>query len=379
MRITGITPIGIQVNRRGDWIFLRVDTDAGISGLGEASHSGNDTLLYAAASDLAQRLAGTDPTHINELRRRMRRQRMGRIGATAWSAVEQACQDIRGQSQGLPLYHVLGGKVRDRLRLYANINRHVEERTPVQFARAAAAAVEEGFTAIKLAPFDEVAAGDRARSGCAAAWLPGLERTRAVRSAVGDAIEVAVDCHSRFDVKEALAVAHALEDLDLFWFEEPVSAENVGDLAQISARIRQPLATAESLFGQEAFHRILAAGAADVVMPDVKHAGGVQETLQVGELAQVHGAGFAPHNPSGPVAAVASAHVAACTSSFTILEYAWGEVSWRHELLDPPEEIQDGCLILPDRPGLGHGLNPDIVKRFAVSQPSRADSSKAQP
>lgn len=379
MKITRILPIGVRVNHRGDWIFLQVETDEGLTGLGEASHSSNDALLYRFVATIEEMLVGTDPTNISSLRQRMKSQRAGRIGATAWSAVEQACQDIRGQALGVPLYALLGGAVHDNLRLYANINRHVVERTPASFARAAAAAVEEGFTAIKLAPFDEVSASTRSRTGQRAAWRPGVARVRAVREAVGHNVEVAVDCHSRFDVKEALTVARALEELDLFWLEEPVGVPDIAGLAAIRSRIHQPLATAESLFGAEAFHRVMAADAADVVMPDIKHAGGLQETLAIGEMATACHVGFAPHNPSGPLATVASGHVAACVAGFRILEYAWGEATWRAELLDPPEDVRSGKLFLVDRPGLGYRLNADMVTRHSVMTPSRADSSKARP
>lgn len=378
MRIARIATVGVRVNHRGDWIFVHVETDEGLTGLGEASHSGNDHLLREHVRELERTLVGLDPTNISHLRTLLRGNRAGRIGGTAWSAIEQACQDLRGQVMGVPLHQVLGGKVRDRVRLYANINRHVEARTPQGFARAAAQAVKEGFTALKLAPFDEVKASERRRSGAAADWRMGVERVAAVRDAVGPAVEIAVDCHSRFSVKEALAVAEALEPLNLFWFEEPVPVRDIAGLAAIAKRIRQPLATAESLFGAEAFEAVMAGGAADVVMPDVKHAGGLQETLVVGEWATVRGIGFAPHNPSGPVATVASGQVAACVPGFTLLEYAWGEVEWRADLLDPPERIEDGCLILNDAPGLGHRLNSDVVSEHRAASLSRTDSSKAQ-
>ncbi len=378
MQITRITPVGVHVNYRGDWIFLQVETDEGITGLGEASHSSNDALLYRVVALIAETLVGTDPTNISALRQRMRSQRLGRVGGTAWSAVEQACQDIRGQALGVPLYQLLGGAVRDRIRLYANINRHVMDRTPIVFGRAAAAAAYEGFGAIKLAPFDEVSMSMRSRSGTNAAWRLGLERVRAVREAVGPDIEVAVDCHARFDIPEAVAVAHALEELDLFWFEEPIGVQDTRGLASIRTQIRQPLATAESLFGAEAFQRVMIAGAADVVMPDVKHAGGVMETQVVGEMATACHVSFAPHNPSGPVATLASGHVAACVAGFQILEYAWGEAAWRAELLDPPEDIREGHLFLSDRPGLGHRLNPDTVAQYVTAAPSSTDSSKAR-
>ena len=377
MRISAIRPVGVSVTRRGDWIFLLVDTDEGLTGLGEASHSGNDAQLFGLVPDLETRLLGQDPTNINVLRVLMQGQRLGRVGATIWSAVEQACQDIRGQSLDQPLCNLLGGPIRERVRLYANINRHVEERTPAGFARAAVAAVSEGFTAVKLAPFDEVRASDRSRSGRAAAWRKGLERVQALRSAVGPDVEIAVDCHSRFDVKEALAVARALEELDLFWFEEPIAADRLSGLSQLAGRIGQPLATAESLFGVESFGRVLKAGAADVIMPDVKHAGGIQETVQIGNLAEAHNIAVAPHNPSGPVATAASVHVSACLRAFTILEFAWGEVAWRPALLDPPEEVEEGHIRVSHRPGLGHSLNPELLQRYGIGEPSALDSSKA--
>ncbi len=378
MRISGIRPVGVSVNRRGDWVFLQVDTDAGLTGLGEASHSGNDARLFSLVPDLETWLVGRDPTNINVLQSLMREQRLGRVGATAWSAVEQACQDIRGQSLGQPLCALLGGPVRDQVRLYANINRHVEERTPAGFARAGVAAVSDGFTAVKLAPFDEVRTSVRSRSGQAAAWRKGLDRVQALRSAVGPDVEIAVDCHSRFDMKEALAVARALEELDLFWLEEPVAVDRLRDLSRLAGGIRQPLATAESLFGLEAFGRVLQANAADIIMPDVKHAGGIQETWHIGNLAAACNVAFAPHNPSGPVATAASVHVSACARTFTVLEFAWGEAEWRSALLDPPEEVVDGHIRVSYRPGLGHALNPGLLQRHGIGAPSRLDSSKSR-
>ena len=378
MKITAIRPVGVAVNERGDWVFLEVDTDEGITGLGEASHSGNDAKLFRYVTELETQLEGKDPSNINALRVLMQMHSSGRIRATAWSAVEQACQDIRGQHLCQPISALLGGTIRERVRLYANINRHVRERTATAFAKAAAKAAEEGFTAVKLAPFDEVEASIRSRSGRSAAWRKGVERARAVRSAVGPQVELAVDCHSRFDEEEALEVAEALEELELFWFEEPVPVDNLKGLSKLSGHIRQPLATAESLFGVESFAEVLEAGAADVLMPDVKHAGGIQESLQIGNLAKAHNVAFAPHNPSGPVATAASVHVSVCTEAFFILEFAWGEVDWRPSLLNPPEEVEDGHIRISDRPGLGHTLNTEMLQRRSILAPSNIDSSKAR-
>lgn len=378
LTVKDIRTEGVRVNRRGDWIFVVLETEEGLTGIGEASHSGNDRLVCTIVADLGDSLSGRDPTNITRLRQAMAGQRMGRVGATAWSAIEQAAQDVRAQASGMSLAHSLGGKVRDRIRLYANINRHVENRSPASFATAASAAVAEGFGAIKLAPFDEVKPPDRRQHGDAAAWRPGVARVCAVREAVGSSVEVAVDCHSRFTRSESFRVATELEPLDIFWFEEPLPVSNLKGLREVKTGIRQSLATAESLFGADSFRRLLEAGAADVVMPDVKHAGGDHETLLAGELAAMHGVEWAPHNPSGPVAGMHSGHVCAAASSFRILEFAWGEVPWRAELLDPPEQIEDGHLVVSDRPGLGHALDNRTLRKHWLIEPGSRDSSKAE-
>ena len=378
LTIKEIRTEGVRVNRRGDWIFVILTTEEGLTGIGEASHSGNDYAVCGAVASLAEDLIGNDPANINRLRHERGRYRKDRIINTALSAIEQAAQDVRAQAAGMSLARLWGGKVRDRVLLYANINRHVEDRSPASFAKAAETAVAEGFRMIKLAPFDEVKPPNRRRSADEANWWPGVERVRAVRDAVGPGMRVAVDCHSRFALSESFLVAAALEPLDLYWFEEPLPVSNLKGLHEVRSGIRQWLATAESLFGAESFHHLLEAGAADVVMPDVKHAGGDQETLLVGELAALHGVKFAPHNPSGPVASMHSGHVCAAAREFGILEFAWGEVPWRAELLDPPEQIEDGFLIVSDRPGLGHTLNAKTMRRFWLAEPGTRDSSKAE-
>ncbi len=378
LTIKEIRTEGIRVNRRGDWIFVILTTEEGLTGIGEASHSGNDYAVCGAVASLAEDLIGNDPTNINRLRHERGRYRKDRIINTASSAIEQAAQDVRAQAAGMSLARLWGGKIRDRVLLYANINRHVEDRSPASFAKAAETAAAEGFRMIKLAPFDEVKPPNQRRFAEEANWWPGVERVRAVRKAVGPGMRVAVDCHSRFALSESFLVAAALEPLNLYWFEEPLPVSNLKGLREVRSGIQQWLATAESLFGAEAFHRLMEAGAADVVMPDVKHAGGDQETLLVGELAALHGVKFAPHNPSGPVASMHSGHVCAAASGFDILEFAWGEVPWRAELLDPPEQIEDGYLIVSDRPGLGHTLNAKTMRRFWLAEPGIRDSSKAE-
>lgn len=376
IQITAIEPVVVQVTARGDWVFVLVHTDAGITGLGEASHSGNDALLVAALDLYARQLVGQSPFQIRAIWNRLARLDGGRITHTALSGIEQALWDILGQHLGVPIHALFGGALRDRLRLYANINRHVQDRSPEGFARAARQAVEEGFTAIKLAPFDELRERDHVRTGPRAAWRPGVARVEAVRAAIGDEIDLAVDCHGRMEPSEAIVVGRALAGCHLLWYEEPVPHIYVDELARISQAVPVPTASAESVFGLEGFRPFLTRRVVDVIMPDVKHAGGLSEMRSIAAAARMSQLLVAPHNPSGPVATVATAHVVSTIDSFMILEYAWEEVDWRAGLLAPAEPIENGYLLLSNAPGLGYRLNPEVVEAHRRSAASSADSSK---
>lgn len=365
MEITAINPVVVEVNHRGNWIFVHVETDAGLVGLGEASHSLNDRLVLAAIREIEQILLGSDPHRIEAARKRLTRRNGGRTWNTALSAVEQALWDLLGQALDAPIHLLLGGALRDRIRLYANINRHVRERSPAGFARAAAAAAAEGYTAVKLAPFDELNDPVRVRTGPDAAWRKGVERVAAVRAAVGPAIEVAVDCHSRMARAEALIVGQALAEFDLFWYEEPVAFTQPEDLAEITRQVPMPTASAESVFGLDGFRPFLTSRIVDVLMPDVKHCGGILLLKEIAAAARMHDLLIAPHQPAGPVATAATAHAVSTIANFSIQEHAWGEVDWRADLLDPPEQVVDGHLLLPDGAGLGHRLNRKLVERHA--------------
>lgn len=379
MQITAIEPVIVHVNHRGDWLFVHVHTDAGITGLGEASHSGNDSLAVAALQLFDRQLRGSDPRQIEAALLKMRRLDGGRAANTALSGVEQALWDIVGQELGVPVHRLFGGALTSKLRLYANINRHVQERTPEGFARAARQAVEEGFTAIKLAPFDELRGPDHVRTGPQAAWRAGVARVAAVRAAIGDTVELAVDCHGRMDASEARTVAAALADLNLFWYEEPVPDTHIDDLAAITGSVSMPTASAESIFGMEGFRPFLTRRVVDVLMPDVKHDGGLAVTKAIAAAATMNQLLIAPHNPAGPVATAATAQVVSTVPNFYILEYAWGEVDWRAELLAPAERIEDGYLVLSDEPGIGHRLNPAVVEAHTAKAASAHDSSKVRP
>lgn len=376
MKIRSISTLIVHVNHRGDWVHVVVETDAGIAGVGEASHSSNDALCVAAVEQFDRQLQGEDPRQIARIRQMLRKKDGGRVYNTALSGLEQALWDVLGQSLGAPLHALFGGAVRERIRLYANINRHVVDRSPEGFARAARQAADEGFTAIKMAPFDELRHPYRYRTGPLADWRPGVERVRATRKAIGDEIELAVDCHSRMEVSEAVVVGQELADVNLFWYEEPVAHTDAAGLAAVAGLVPQPIASAESVYGVEAFRPFTADRCVDVIMPDVKHCGGILELNEIAATARLRQVLVAPHNPAGPLSTAATAQAAASWPNFYILEYAWGEVDWRAELLSPPERIEDGHLVLSQEPGLGHRLNQGTVETHRVSSAAATDSSK---
>jgi galactonate dehydratase len=353
------------VNHRGDWIFVAVTDADGRVGYGEASHSGDDAatmaLLRGAVAARLVRQPWHDPaTAWAVLDAAAPTGTPRRAAATAASAVEQALWDLRAQAQGMALASLLGASADiERVPLYANINRATTDRTPAGFAANAALAVADGFRCVKLAPFDEVVYGtapaDRRRLA-----EGGLARVAAVRAAIGPEIRVLVDCHWRFDVASALSVASVLASLGVGWQEDPVPYEDgPEDTLAVRRAAPLPIATGERLIGASAFGPFLAAGAADYYLPDVKHIGGIGELRRLADASAGLGVWITPHNPSGPISTLASASVLASVPHAAPLEFAWGEVSWRPAVLDPPERVEAGALVLPtSRSGLGTRLAP---------------------
>ena len=373
MKITRLELHQVDASHRGNWIFVQLHTDAGLSGLGEASQSGNDGLVVAALEQLGQRIKGEDPTQVEALWEKMARGSAifsgdaGRIGATALSAVDQALWDLAGKALDVPAWQLMGGKRRDVVRIYANLNRGTRDRSPQGFADAARRAVDAGFSAVKCTPFDEVHWRRMDRHGVERDADKGIERLYKAREAIGDEVELLVDCHQRFDLALAFEVAEKVRPLNLYWFEEPVPRGQVDALRQLRLHSGQTIAGGEALVGREGFWDYIAQGAVDVLMPDVKHAGGITECRRIAAMAEVVQMPVAPHSPAGPVSTMAGGHLAATIANFTILEYAFGEVEWRGELVSPREEITDGHISVPDAPGLGLELDEAVLAAHELS------------
>jgi galactonate dehydratase len=355
----------VRVNLRGDWVFVQVRTDNGLVGTGEASHSTDDRALIATLEALRSRLVGRDVSEVEALFQLVCRPDAGFVAWTAFSAVEQALWDLLGQAAGMPVYRMLGGRCVPRVRLYANVNRAARDRDPAAYAECASKAVAEGFTAVKCAPFDGVGWRTLDEPEGRRAYDRGLERVRRIRAAIGPETSLAVDCHNRFDVPTARRVARDLSALDLFWLEAPVPPWRPAALSDVRDGIPTRLAAGEELLGRSAFRSLLEAHGADVVMFDVKHTGGLLESKKIAAMAESYGIAVSPHSPAGPVASLAAAHLCATLPNFLTLEYAWGEVPWRSELVGGAEEIRDGCIVVPERPGLGLSLNERVLGEHA--------------
>jgi galactonate dehydratase len=355
----------VQVSERTTWMFVHLRTNLGLSGLGECSVGRRRELPALDGAFEAAR--GRSPFDI-EVYRAAGRERAaagGIVEATAFSAIEQALWDLVGKAVDAPVHQLTGGTLRPSLPAYANINRATRERTPEGFAANARAAVEDGFTAIKAAPFDGFPALDAPASEVAAAADLGVACVEAIREAVGPEVDILIDCHSFFDVDLAVDLARRLEPQKLAWYEEPVAPTDVEATKAIERAIEQRMAGGEFLFGIEGFGPLCREQAVDVIMPDVKHCGGLLEARKIAAVAELDGVAVSPHNPSGPVATAASAQLCAGLPNFEILEMQWGEATWRGDLVDPPERFENGSIAVPDGPGLGIELNEAVAREHA--------------
>ena len=365
LRITGMELITVRATTRTTWLFVRLTTTQGLTGLGEVS-LGRRT-EFPELAPFFELVRDESPFRIEQYRQRgwARASSDDRTLATAFSGLEQAQWDLVGKALGAPVSDLFGGRLRDVLSVYANINRATSDRTPAGFAANARTAVDDGFAAIKAAPFDGFPALTDPAAEIAAAVDLGVSCVTAMRAAVGPEVAIKIDAHSRFDVALSIDVARRLEPHNLSWYEEPIPPQRVDETKTIHDAIEQRMAGGEFLFGMAGFAPLCEQRAVDVVMPDVKHCGGLTEARRIAAIADLHGVAVSPHNPSGPVATAASVQLCAAMSNFDILEHQWGEVSWRGDLLDPPERFENGRIRVPDAPGFGVELNETVVREHA--------------
>ena len=359
----------LPVNRRGDWLVLRLHTSGGLVGHGDASHSGDDVATIAELKRLLGLLQGESIFQVERFRAAARASPEGDSAAAvvAASALEHCLWDLVGQALDVPTHVLFGGALRPSVDLYANINRSADPRTPAGFAAMAEKAVSAGFSAIKLAPFDAMPANLDRRTAVTPLIGQGIACAAAVRQAIGPHHKLLIDAHSRFTRSEGEALAKRLTPLDLFWLEEVTPAEPMEDLAIINRSTTIPTAGGESVRYVTDFYDYIRSGAVDIAMPDIKACGGLLELKKIAAIAEGAGLRVSPHGPASPVGGIAAAHVAATLPNFDILEHAFGEVPWRADLVVPPEPVQSGKLVLPSKAGLGISLNERLLASRATA------------
>jgi galactonate dehydratase len=359
MKITDVKTLITFADWR-NFIFVKVFTDEGIVGVGEASLEWNELAVAGAIRNLSPLVIGRDPSRIEDLWRSMYRDpywRGGPVITTALSGIEQALWDILGKRLGVPVYQLLGGKCRERLRAYANAW-YKGAVTPEDFAERAVKTVDKGYTALKWDPF-----------GSSDLTMDYEERrravtiVRAVREAVGEKIDLLIEVHGRLNPATAIEMARELEEFRPFWYEEPVPPDNLEALSKVAAATSIPIATGERLYTKFGFRELLSSQAADVIQPDLCHAGGILEVKKIAAMAESWYVPIAPHNPNGPVGTAATVHLGACTPNFLLLEYFCEDEDWLSEIVEEPIRFEKGEILIPERPGLGIELKEAGVAR----------------
>ncbi len=367
------------------WLFLKISTDSGYFGWGEPIVEGQAGTVRGAVEDMADYLLGRDPRQIEDIWQTLFRGRFYRGGPVMMSAiagVNQALWDIKGKFHGVPAYELLGGKVRDRVQVYA----HVGGETPAEAARAAQKLKDAGLRALKMGAVGNVHFMDNFAHIDAA-----VARVAAVREQVGDEVGIAVDFHGRVHKPMAKMLIRELEPYHLMFVEEPILPMHNEGLLDIKRSTCIPIATGERMYSRWDFKTILAEGSVDIIQPDVSHAGGISEVFKIAALAEAYDVALAPHCPLGPIALASCLQVDAVAYNALIQEQSLG-IQYHHDvdLLDYLADrnvfaYQDGFVAVPTAPGLGIHIDEEKVRaasdhnfRWRNPQWRRDDGSVAE-
>ena len=358
MRIKNINFLMANIGRR-NYCYVKVQTDDDLFGIGEAYSVGPDRATEAAVKDFEEWLIGQDPLRIEHLWALMYNGTRFPPGPTILSAIsgiEHALWDIKGKALGVPVWQLLGGAVREKVRVYQNPGGG----TPEETAENALKLIEKyGYTALKIGPHprgaDQLPWNAVVRGAAA--------KMKALRDAVGPDVDIGLDPHAKiFEPYKALQMARALTEYNPFFFEEALRPENIDAMASFKKQCPIPVATGECLYTKFEFRDLIFREGADIIQPDVCLMGGLMEMKKVAAIAEANYVVVAPHNPMGPVATAVNVHFAASTPNFTILEYNPDDTGGRREIVKEPLRVTDGYIELPAAPGLGIELNEEGFK-----------------
>jgi len=360
MKITDIKTYNVFTFRT-NFVFLKVETDEGVSGIGEGTLEYKEHALLGAIEDIKRVLLGQDPREVERICHELYRDSYWRVGPVLQSAVsmvDMALWDIKAKLCGVPVYEMLGGRVRDSIRMYANAW-FAGARTADEFAAAAKVAVSKGITALKWDPFGKAYLYMENQE-----FNRSMEIVEAVRDAVGNDVDLLIECHGRFDIATSIKIANALKPFNPMFFEEPTPPDSLDALAAVHAKSPIPVAAGERIYSTTQFKEFLEKGCADFAQPDVSHCGGISAIKKMAAMAENYYVAIAPHNPSGPVANAAALHLAASIPGFRILEICLTDVNWRSELTNEKVVYENGHIKIPEGVGLGLELNEENCLKY---------------
>jgi galactonate dehydratase len=360
MKIKDLKTFVANVSRT-NFVFVKLYTDAGIEGVGEATLEWKTLAIVSALEELKRVLVGEDPFETDRLIETLHRDSYWRTGAvfrTALGAIDAALLDIKGKALGVPVFELLGGKQRDRIACYAN-HWFFGSSTPDQYAANARKAVAMGYRALKWDPFGvadlEMTPRQRRET---------IDIVAAVRDAVGPDIDLMLDVHGRLNVPTAIAMCRELAPYNLRWIEEPTPPESIDALVDVRRASPVPIAAGERWFEPAKFLEALSKKAVDILQPDVSHAGGLSEVKRIAHMAHIDYIPVAPHNPVGPVMNAMTLHTSVAIPNFSIFETVSVDVPWRKELVRETLVFDKGDLLAPTAPGLGVELIEEACAKF---------------
>lgn len=359
MKVTAIKTFVCHAYRT-NWVFVKVMTDSGLYGVGEATLEYREPTVVQAIMELERYLVGKDPHNIEAFWHDACRDAYWRGGVVLMSAlagVEMALWDIKGKDLGVPVYKLLGGKVRDSVKCYAN-GWFAGAKTPEEFAEKAKIAVENGFSGLKWDPFGKAYLNIDPKS-----LNDALDCVAAVKDAVGDKVHLIIEGHGRFNVPTAVRIGNALEKFGILWFEEPIPPDDKKGIAWVRSKISTPVSGGERLYSRFEYADYLRMECADFWQPDVSHAGGIMEVRKIASMAEAHYIPVCPHNPSGPVANAATLQLAACTPNFYLLETMSSDIPWRADVSTERVKFENSEMFIPDLPGLGIDINEEEIAK----------------
>lgn len=341
-------------------MFVKVITDSGLYGVGEATLEYREPTVVQAIKELERYLVGKDPHNIEAFWHDAYRDAYWRGGVVLMSAlagVEMALWDIKGKALGVPVYQLLGGKVRDSVKCYANAW-FAGAKKPEEFAQKAKIAVKNGFSGLKWDPFGKEYLNIDPKH-----LNEALDCIAAVKDAVGDQVHLIIEGHGRFNVPTAVRIGNALEKFGILWFEEPIPPDDKKGIAWVRSKIATPVSGGERLYSRFEYADYLRMECADFWQPDVSHAGGIMEVRKIAAMAESHYIPVCPHNPSGPVANAATLQLAACIPNFYLLETMANDIPWRADVSTEKVKFENSEMFIPDLPGLGIDINEEEIAK----------------